>query len=558
MLRIEQWRAGILSFEAKPSGLHPFLEIRIEGTFEAPSGRRIIREAYWDGGTSYRISFAPTEPGEWSYRLSAPPETGLDGVRGKLACVPAQEGPAVYRHGFLRVSRDGRFLTYADGTPFFWLGDTHWSFVTGERWDESNHPEMASMFRGMVDRRVEQGFTVYQCNLMGTGAEGFPSYWEDGEEGRLPNIAFYQSAVDPRMDYLAQSGLVIALGFAWTGVVLRKKEMLLQFARYIAARYGAYPIVWTLGGEIAGYSSRLRESLLSAWREVALQVERLDSYGHLQTVHYTTERPYADYYYEESWFDFALNQAGHGDHIIAPHFIRDHLRRHPGKPFVEGESLYEFCATLEPNGPRRCTADMLRQIAYMTIQLGGCGYTYGAQGIWDAVYEKPETPDRSGFNTYGVPWWEAIDGPGAWQMGAMRRFYEETHFERLRPAPDAARPYGELMNDALPELCLPLVSMDERAQTVVVYFTLSRLMDDRYVISGLTGERYRAEWFDPRTGAYEEIGVIFPEHGEWLAPLRPVCADMLLRLISDSAPTFCAGTRTACSRSVRGSGGKSS
>ncbi|MCH5376216.1 MAG: DUF4038 domain-containing protein, partial [Planctomycetes bacterium] len=30
-------------------------------------------------------------------------------------------------HGPLKVSPDGHSLQYADGTPFFWLGDTAWA-----------------------------------------------------------------------------------------------------------------------------------------------------------------------------------------------------------------------------------------------------------------------------------------------------------------------------------------------------------------------------------------------------------------------------------------------
>ena len=31
-----------------------------------------------------------------------------------------------WEHGDLQVSASGRYLQHADGTPFFWLGDTGW------------------------------------------------------------------------------------------------------------------------------------------------------------------------------------------------------------------------------------------------------------------------------------------------------------------------------------------------------------------------------------------------------------------------------------------------
>lgn len=164
-MKAEQWRQIILSFESKKTYDNPFLDVSIWSIFTGPSGRRIRREAYWDGGNTYRIAFAPTETGMWSYRLEAPEETGLSGVQGTIECIPYEGDLAIYRHGFLKVHPSGRYLTYADGTPFFWLGDTHWAFAFGERWDESNHPQMTSMFRGMADRRKEQGYNVYQTNL---------------------------------------------------------------------------------------------------------------------------------------------------------------------------------------------------------------------------------------------------------------------------------------------------------------------------------------------------------------------------------------------------------
>ena len=143
-MKAEQWRQIILSFESKKTYNNPFLDVSIWSVFTGPSGRRIRREAYWDGGNTYRIAFAPTETGMWSYRLEAPEETGLSGVQGTIECIPYEGNLAIYQHGFLKVHPSGRYLTYADGTPFFWLGDTHWAFAFGERWDESNHPQTVS------------------------------------------------------------------------------------------------------------------------------------------------------------------------------------------------------------------------------------------------------------------------------------------------------------------------------------------------------------------------------------------------------------------------------
>lgn len=315
-MKLEKWRAGILSFESKKIYPNPFLDVVIKAEFTAPSGRKIAREAYWDGGNVYRVSFTPTETGEWRYELKCDDDNGLNDLRGSIECVEYTGDLSIYKHGFLKIGGQGMYIAHQDDTPFFWLGDTHWGFIAGERLDESNHPEMTSMFKGMVDRRAAQNFNVYQTNLR-PEPWGGTHYWVDRMEGTLPDVEFYQQKVDPRMQYIADAGFVNALGLAWGMSIDGKIEVYKNLARYIVARYGALPIVWTLAGEVAGYDESRREKLIDGWREVALLIEKLDSYNNLQTAHYTNERPFADYYQDENWFDFTLNQAGHGDYTLS-------------------------------------------------------------------------------------------------------------------------------------------------------------------------------------------------------------------------------------------------
>ena len=241
MERAERYRVVILTFESEKMFANPFLDCCVKAVFTGPSGQTIVREAYWDGENIYRVAFAPTEEGIWSYAVNAPDETGFDGAEGQVECVPYRGELAVYRHGFLKISRDKRYFTYADGTPFFWLGDTHWEFSYREKWEESNHPGMDSMFRGMIDRRAEQGYTVYQTNLRSDPLMGGDAYY--WQEPDLPNVRFYQEELDRRMYYLADKGIVNALGFAWFMSIENNVEKYQNLARYIMARYGALPMV---------------------------------------------------------------------------------------------------------------------------------------------------------------------------------------------------------------------------------------------------------------------------------------------------------------------------
>lgn len=502
--RAVTWRATTIDLEAAHAYPDPVRDCRISVTFEHEGGARVVREAYWDGGATYRVSFAPTADGIWRWEVEAPADSGLRGREGRLFSAAYEGELGVFRHGFLRVGAGGRHFEHADGTPFFWLGDTHWEFAWGERWDESSHPGMASQFRGMVDRRVAQGFTVYQTNLRADLA-GEGRFWRelDGARGPVPNVEFFADELDRRMAYVADAGLVNALGIAWgfnLGRGLTTVDNMCELARYVVARYGALPVVWTLAGEVAGYDDAARDELIAGWREVALEIERRDGYGQLATAHYTNERPFADYYFDEPWFDFALNQAGHGDYVVAEGDYRAWLARHEGKPLVEGEALYELCSSLEEMGPRKVDAAMVRRVAYMAIQCGCAGYTYGAQGIWDNAWEKSlpaEGPARmvaQVFNRYGVTWDEAIDAPGAEQMGHMRRFFEDCGWWRMRP-------YGA-GGSALLGRHLPMVTVSPEGRGVVAYYAST--VRKRLAVEGVACGPWSACWFDPRVGRYGE------------------------------------------------------
>lgn len=520
MDQVQLNRVICLKFESAKRYDDPFLDCRITADFTGPSGRVITREAFWDGGATYGITFAPTETGIWSYVLSAPKDTGLDGVAGQTECVPYTGSLDIYKHGFLKISDDRRYFTYADGTPFFWLGDTHWEFSYRERWAESNHPGMDSMFKGMIDKRAAQGYTVYQTNLRSDACMGGARYYWD--DAGLPNVEFYQKELDRRMYYLADRGIVNALGLAWFMSVENSTEKYKNLARYIAARYGALPLVWTLAGETGGYDQAKQDFYINEWRKVAVTLRESDSYHHPMTAHYTNERPFPSYYQDEEWMDFTLNQAGHGDYVVSVDDYRDFLEKHGDKPFVEGEAFYEYCSTLEENGTRLCTDAMLRRAAYLSVQAGGCGYTYGAQGIWDVVWEKGQDNPMSLFNRYDVTWAEAIDGPGGEQMGYMRRFYEQQKFWELYPYQTKREQSGDPFGKKLP---LATVTKDHR-RWVFYYPQAAR---KSAAVRGFHPGAYTMQWFNPRSGEYDTaIHEFTVQNDTWDIPVKPDLDDWCL------------------------------
>ena len=519
------WRTVELAFESDRDVVDPYRDVDAEAVFAGPGGIQIRRPAFWDGGRTWRVRFAPTRPGPWRFsaRSNDASDTGLNGVTGDLLCVDDDDhGAAVHRQGFLRQDPQGHHLEHIDGTPFFWLGDTHWRFAY-ESWDTANKPGWTSQFRGMVDRRVDQGFTVYQSNLlMVDWFTGRSPYWIDGESFGALDVRFLQTVVDPRMAYIADSGLVNALGLGWHQLIDAGVEHVKRFARYIVARYGSYPMVWTLGGEVAGYDPDVRQTRIDGWREVALAIRDADGYSHPLTAHATTERPIAPHYQGEEWLTLTLNQHGHGDFDLSSDHYRDHLAAHPGTPLVEGESMYEGLISVEYAARRTVTDTMVRQVAYRAIQAGCCGYTYGAQGCWNAAWDRDH-----GATMWGdLPWYEGIDLPGADQLGHFRRFYEAIAWHRLRPAPQCFHS-DDVFNTAIYP---PAVTADPERRTIVMFFAETYRNDSAGAwVEGLADVPYDVRWFDPRSGVFTDAArAIQPDEARIALPSKPDGQDWVL------------------------------
>jgi hypothetical protein len=224
-----------------------------------------------------------------------------------------------------------------------------------------------SQFKACVDKRVEQKFTVYQSNFRdGKDYNLFGRYFEflvETENGLMPDLELFNSNIEPKMKYIADAGFVHAVGYSWGGAILKCGiERYKLLAKYLVARYGAFPIVWTLAGELPGYFAGQKDAMLDAWRDVAVETERCDGYNNLQSVHLAADRPIPDIYQGEKWYDYAMSQAGHGDFDMFYNMYSDFRRDYPACPLVESEGLYEGARSNEVYS-RTITPQMMRRLA---------------------------------------------------------------------------------------------------------------------------------------------------------------------------------------------------
>jgi hypothetical protein len=195
--------------------------------------------------------------------------------------------------------------------------------------------------------------------------------------------------------------------------------------------------------------------------------------------------------HDEPWLDFHMMQSGHGArNTPAWGWVDADLTLQRPKPTLDSEINYEdHPIDWNPlNGYFRDTE--VRAQAYRTVFAGAMGVTYGNQCIWQ-MYDEGRTP----VAFPEMPWREAIDRPGAAQMGHLRRLMESRPFLTARgdqgllaanaPNPDAH--IRALRGDGFVFVYLPV------GQSV----TLSP--------GAVQGRALTGWWFDPRTGRATRI-----------------------------------------------------
>jgi hypothetical protein len=124
---VHVWETQEVTFEAAHDYPNPYADVVCWIELSGPGFQRRVY-GFWDGGRMFKVRFVATAPGDWRWEAGSnqPTDTGLSG-KGQVRAVAwsdaeIQENPN--RRGFVRANRNGHALVYADGSPFFLVGDT--------------------------------------------------------------------------------------------------------------------------------------------------------------------------------------------------------------------------------------------------------------------------------------------------------------------------------------------------------------------------------------------------------------------------------------------------
>lgn len=546
---IERWRLMELSFESETDYAESGADaVRMDVRFKNNNtGESISRPAFWDGDNKFLVRFAPMSTGKWEWVSTCKEDTSLDGLNGSFKCVKYKGDLELYKHGFVKAQPGIKHFRHADGTPFFYLGDTHWNMLTEEYDSPGPHAGdtgAESHFKYIVDRRVEQGFTVYQSEPIGA-----PFKLQDGTVDQ-EDIEGFRLA-DKYFEYIADAGLVHANAQFFfpdnlSAELAADNEKLDNLARYWVARFGAWPVMWTLAQEIDNdfYNEQGFNKLYSyknnPWVKVAEYLHNHDTYCHPlsghQEINVHTSITGAGWKEDISkgraasvfMSEEVAERTGHnwwaiqwGPQFIEPaepELIRDYLKS--SRPAVNYEGKY--CGLW--------TKDFGSRVQGWAAFLNGlCGYGYGAIDIW--LYKSGfdiASPSFDGVDTVTIEdkmvhWSESIEFPSAIHMGYLRNYLEEFDWWNLVPvlcdepsfdAESSAYYYAKTKNRH------------------VLYFFAKNELTTGTIKDMEPGKKVMLSWYNPRTGeqtksARYEVG----SDGNLKLPEKPDTEDWTLTII---------------------------
>ncbi|MBI2299129.1 MAG: DUF4038 domain-containing protein [Armatimonadetes bacterium] len=510
---VPQWTRWEASLESARDHDHPVADVTLRVTCTGPRGRTLRGYGFWDGGRTWRLRAAFPVAGTWRWATdcSDPADTGLHGRQGEVRVTAYRGRNPLYRHGFLRVSDDHRYLCHADGTPFLWIGDTAWAVPFRSKPDD---------WLTYLDNRVRKRFTLIQVAIAPEWAG------ERDAQGRAPFIdgdltrpdpAFWQT-YEAKLRQANERGLeVLVVGLMEPTRRYPEEAAAKLFARYLGARLNGDHVLFSPSFD-SGFRP-LGDAVGEAIKDAAPE--------HLVTQHPGTPsgeatNVIAEKYHDRAYLDFAGDQSGHNGgnrERCARQAIEWNLHlyhRTPPKPVINLEAMYDA------HGVDGWTADDARSLGWRSVLSGAAGYTYGCGdtpakvpemngGIWFWA-DEPDRPDH---------WRKAIDWESAGQMTVLHDFLAGIPWWRLEPAIERVH---DQPAESVRRVCLAAAREGDLA---VAYLPDNDRV--RFDAKGLKPGR-AARWLDPVHGAWQPaaapvmeddtVTYAAPSRGEWVLLLQ--------------------------------------
>jgi hypothetical protein len=388
----------------------------------------------------------------------------------------------------VKVSEDGRYFVDQRGDAVFWLGTTQWELFRGYTLDDA---------RIILERTKAKGFAFAQVMLLGVGDGTKANVYDEkpwiDNNPLTPNEAYFKH-VDAVVEIAQENNVAISMTLFHQRyrryITVRNAR---AWARWVAGRYKDSPtIVWSMTPEA-------KSAFVPILLELAAGLREGDGGRHLITLKPDPAPHSSSFIHGENWLAFDSMQTWNRVELIYPMVSADyHLK--PAKPVLMAEGAYEAGTEYGFD----VTPLWVRRQSYYSYLAGG-HHTYGHNDSWRVL----------------PTWKQALDAPGATQMGILKRiFLERKEWWYLIPDQSVfargGNTSGKLLN---------LAARHKDGQWLMVYLggykgpisIITEYLGSKASISIhmnkiRAGKSVNAFWINPATGQSLAIGH-FPNKG---------------------------------------------
>jgi len=435
-------------------------------------------------------------------------------------------------------------LQHADGTPFFYLGDTAWElFHRLNREDADQY----------LTDRAKKGYTVIQAvALAELDGHTVPNAYghlplEDYDPARPAIKDGLANDYWDHVDYIVNKAndLGMYIGFLPTwgrywheGSGVKDNQPLFdavnaeKYGEFLGARYRDRQIIWILGGD-RNVENDVQKEII---RAMARGLKKGDGGNHLISFHPRGGGGSSQYFHADNWLDFNMRQNGHNaDYTGIYSKTADDYALEPVKPVFDGEPLYED-HPVSFNAARlgHSISSDVRRALYWNLFSGAFGHTYGHHSVWQ-MYDAAK--GRQPINNPLMSWQEAINQPGAVQMMYGRLLMESRPF--LTRIPDQTIIVASNVPTAMPGegRYRFVATRDEAGTYAMVYAPVGREFSVRMDV--IKGNRITAWWYNPRNGKATKIGTFTSDRKErtFVPPDKGEMIDWIL-VLDDAARKY--------------------
>jgi hypothetical protein len=562
--KVNVWQIKEITLKADNYHRNYYTQVQCWIDLKGPNFSKRIY-GFWDGGNVFLVRIVATKPGKWKWTSGSnqPDDTGLNGRTGEFLAVPWTKKEKLKnpnRRGFIRPSPNGHALQYADGTPFFMVGDT---WLAGATWRlpfrgaaavENYIPGPGIGFEDAVAYRKSQGYNSVsmiacfpnwesdcQANTYAdSGGIYLRNAWEKfgypagqgkmtakdmrDEYGNKPfemstkhkgvadfdriNPKYFQS-LDKKMQHLSEQGFVPLLETvrrdncpAWKAY-FDFNESYARYVQYLISRYGAYNIIFS--GIHLDWIPKQYSLTTDEFNEVLTY--HLKKYGPLPfgQPHTTliNDSTYTQFGHDKDCPWLTMHSVGNNprDHRVSE-AIETLFNLEPPYPAINFEPYYTgwHHQINKPNGERPA-ADSPRDNYFARAQMYGSVLSGGLSGHvhGTSAYDITTTGEPAGARPH---FWDALKFESGTYMRHLSTFIlsEGAQYQKLQPASQDINPQKAPKSPSAGLDGWSYMMRTAEKDFALLYF------ENQAVLPALNGFKrkasYRFQWFNPRTGQW--------------------------------------------------------